>query len=60
MMPGTHFVSWVADSRGKLVEAMQAVRNSPDTNAYMAAASGKRTLEATNMSIEVKRWVNGG
>jgi hypothetical protein len=26
----------------------------------MAAANGKRTLEATNMSMEVKRWVNGG
>ena len=60
MMPGTHFVTWVADSRGSLVEAMQAVRNSPDANAYRVAVSGKRTLEATNMSIEVKRWVNGG
>ena len=60
MMPGTHFVTWVADSRGKLVEAMQTVRNSPDANAYRIAVSGKRTLEATNMSIEVKRWVNGG
>ena len=60
MMPGTHFVTWVADSRGNLVEAMQAVRNSPDTDAYRIAVSGKRTLEATNMSIEVKRWVNGG
>ena len=60
MMPGTHFVTWVADSRGNLVEAMQAVRNSPDANAYRVAVSGKRTLEATNMSIEVKRWVNGG
>ena len=61
MMPGTHFVTWVADSRGKLVEAMGAVRNSAETQpAYMAAASGKRTLEATNMSMEVKRWVNGG
>ena len=60
MMPGTHFVTWVADSRGKLVEAMQTVRNSPDANAYRIAVSGKRTLEATNMSMEVKRWVNGG
>ena len=60
MMPGTHFVTWVADSRGKLVEAMQTVRSSPDTNAYRIAVSGKRTLEATNMSMEVKRWVNGG
>ena len=59
-MPGTHFVTWVADSRGNLVEAMQAVRNSPDTDAYRIAVSGKRTLEATNMSVEVKRWVNGG
>lgn len=60
MMPGTHFVTWVADSRGKLVEAMGAVRNSAETQAYMAAANGTRTLEATNMSMEVKRWVNGG
>ena len=59
MMPGTHFVTWVADSRGKLVEAMGQYA-SAETQAYMAAASGKRTLEATNMSMEVKRWVNGG
>jgi hypothetical protein len=60
MMPGTHFVTWVADSRGKLMEAMNALRNSADAASYMAAARGTRTLESTNMSVEVKRWINEG
>lgn len=59
-MAGTHFVTWVADSQGKLMEAMTALRSSKDTATYMEAASGTRTLEATNMSVEVKRWANGG
>jgi hypothetical protein len=59
-MAGTHFVTWVADSQGKLMEAMTALRASKDLAAYMGSASGKRTLEATNMSMEVKRWANGG
>ncbi|OUV99094.1 MAG: hypothetical protein CBD16_08945 [Betaproteobacteria bacterium TMED156] len=60
MMPDTYFVTWVADSRGKTVKAMQTVQGHPDTDAYLSSASGKRTFEAINMCIKVKRWVKGG
>ncbi len=60
MVPGTHFVTFVADSRGKLTEAVVAMQSSKESAAYMAAAAGTRTLEATNMFTEVKRWTNGG
>ena len=57
-MPGTHFVTFVADTRGKLTEAMMALRGTEAMASYAAAASGTRTLEATNMTAEIKRWVN--
>ena len=57
-MPGTHFVTFVADTRGKLTEAMMALQGTEAMASYAAAASGTRTLEATNMTTEIKRWVN--
>jgi hypothetical protein len=57
-MPGTHFVTFVADTRGKLTEAMMALQGTEAMASYTAAASGTRTLEATNMTAEIKRWVN--
>ena len=59
-MPGTHFVTFVADTRGKLTEAMMAMQSSEEMAAYMESASGARTPEATNMFFELKRWANGG
>jgi|TARA_B110000116_G_C16697278_1_gene518074 hypothetical protein len=58
--PGTHFVTFVADSRGKLTEAMMAMQSSKEMASYMESASGARTPEATNMFFELKRWANGG
>ena len=60
MMPGTHFVTFVADSRGKLTEVIVAMQSSKESAAYMQAAAGMRVLDATNMFAEVKRWNNGG
>ena len=57
--PGTHFVTFVADSRGKLTEAMMAMQSSKEMASYMESASGARTPEATNMFFELKRWANG-
>ena len=59
-MPGTHFVTFVADSRGKLTEAIVALQSSKDAAAFMKVAAGVRKLEAINMFSEVKRWTNGG
>ena len=59
-MPGTHFVTFVADSRGKLTEAMMAMKSSKEMASYMEIASGARALEAINMFFELKRWANGG
>jgi hypothetical protein len=59
-MPGTHFVTFVADSRGKLTEAMMAIQSSKEMASYMQSASGARTPEATNMFFELRRWANGG
>ena len=59
MMPGTHLVTFVADSRGKLTEAIVAMQSSKESAAYMAAAAGTRKVEATNMFSEIKRWSNG-
>ena len=59
-MPGTHFVTFVADSRGKLTEAIIEMQSSDEMAAYMESASESRYLEATNMFFELKRWSNGG
>lgn len=59
MMPGTHFVTFVADSRGKLTEAFVAMQSSEEYAAYIRAAAVTREIEATNMFSEIKRWSNG-
>ena len=57
---GTHFVTFVADTRGKLTEAIMAMQNSNDMAAYMQAVGSSRKVEAINMFSEVQRWSNGG
>ena len=59
-VPGTHFVTFVADTRGKLTEAIMAMQNSNDMAAYMQAVGSSRKVEAINMFSEVQRWSNGG
>ena len=59
-VPGTHFVTFVADTRGKLTEAIMAMQNSNDMAAYMQAVGSSRKVEAVNMFSEVQRWSNGG
>lgn len=58
-MAGTHFVTFVADSRGKLTDAIMAMQSTDEMETYMASASKSRILEATNMFAELKRWANG-
>ena len=58
-VPGTHFVTFVADTRGKLTEAIMAMQNSNDIAAYMQAVGSSRKVEAINMFSEVQRWSNG-
>ena len=59
-VPGTHFVTFVADTRGKLTEAIMAMQNSNDMATYMQAVGSSRKVEANNMFSEVQRWSNGG
>lgn len=59
MMPGTHTVTFVADSRGKLTEAFVAMQSSKEFAAYMGAAAVTRELNSTSMFSEIKRWSNG-
>ena len=59
-VPGTHFVTFVADTRGKLTEAIMAMQNSNDMAAYMQAVGSSRKVEAITMFSEVQRWSNGG
>ena len=59
-IPGTHFVTFVADTRGKLTEAIMAMQNSKDMAAYIQAVGGSREIEGINMFSEVQRWSNGG
>ena len=59
-VPGTHFVTFVANTRGKLTEAIMAMQNSNDMAAYMQAVGSSRKVEAINMFSEVQRWSNGG
>ena len=56
-VPGTHFVTFVAESRGELIEHIMKVQGSPAMAIYSRAVAGIRTVEATNMFREVKRWV---
>ena len=53
---GTHFVTFVAESTGALVSSVMAVQTSAAMADYLSAVGDIRTLEATNMFREVKRW----
>ena len=57
-MVGTHFVTFVADTRGKLTAAVMAMQSSEGMSNYMDAAGDARDVSAINMSLEVKRWTN--
>jgi hypothetical protein len=57
---GTHFVTFVAESTGALVNNVMAVQTSAAMSDYLSAVADIRTLEATNMFREVKRWVPRG
>jgi hypothetical protein len=59
-MPGTHFVTFVADTRGKLTEAIMAMQSSKDMTTYLEAVGDSREIEAINMFSELQRWSNGG
>ena len=56
-MPGTHFVTFVAESTGELIEQVMKIQGSPAMATYGKAVADVRTVEAINMFREVKRWV---
>lgn len=56
-VPGTHFVTFVAESSGELIEHVMNIQSSPAMSAYGKAVADFRTVESTNMFREVKRWV---
>tara|TARA_B110000037_G_scaffold161592_1_gene182527 strand:- start:175 stop:897 length:723 start_codon:yes stop_codon:yes gene_type:complete len=53
---GTHFVSFVAENNSALIDGITAMQTSDAMKSYVNAVSESRTLEATNVSIELKRW----
>lgn len=57
-MPGTHFITFVADSRGKLIEAITRMQASEQMAAYLSQIGDTRKLEQTSMTVEAKRWAN--
>ena len=59
VIPGTHFVTFVADTRGKLTEAIMAMQNSKDMSAYIEAVGESREIEGINMQSEIQRWTGG-
>ena len=56
-MPGTHFVTFVAESTGELIEHVMKIQSSSAMAAYGKAVADVRTVESINMFREVKRWV---
>ena len=58
-IPGTHFVTFVADTRGKLTEAIMVMQNSKDMSAYIEAVGESREIEGINMQSEIQRWTGG-
>ena len=56
-IPGTHFVTFVAESSGELIDHILKIQASPAMAAYTQAVADVRRVEATNMFREVKRWV---
>ena len=49
-------MTFVAESTGALVSSVMAVQTSAAMADYLSAVGDIRTLEATNMFREVKRW----
>ncbi|MEL0218412.1 MAG: hypothetical protein VXB09_12250 [Gammaproteobacteria bacterium] len=56
-VPGTHFVTFVAESTGELVEHVMKIQSSSAMAAYGKTVADLRTVESINMFREVKRWV---
>ena len=52
----THFVPFVKENNAALIDGIMAMQTSEAIKSYVNALSGARTLEATNVSIELKRW----
>lgn len=53
---GTHFISFVAGSMAQLLDGINAMQSSDAMARYQKGVKGTRTLEATNVAIELKRW----
>jgi hypothetical protein len=53
---GTHFVTFVAGNNAALIDGIMAMQTSDAMKSYVNAVSETRNLEATNISIELKRW----
>ena len=53
---GTHFVTFVAGNNAALIDGVMAMQTSDTMKSYVNAVSETRNLEATNISIELKRW----
>ena len=55
---GTHFVTFVEENNAALIDGTMAMQTSDAMKRYVNAVSEARTIEATNVSIELKRWPN--
>ena len=55
---GTHFVTFVEENNAALIDVTMAMQTSDAMKRYVNAVSEARTIEATNVSIELKRWPN--
>ena len=53
---GTHFVTFVVENNAALIDEIMAMQTSDAMKSYVNAVSEARTIEATNVSIELKRW----
>ena len=52
----TRFVTFVAENNAALIDGIMAMQTSDAMKSYVNAVSKVRTLEATNVSIKLKRW----
>ena len=59
-MPSTHFVTFVADTLGKLTMAIVAMQSSKDMATYLEAVGHSIEIEAINLFSQLQRWSNGG
>ena len=53
---GTHFISFVAGSMAQLLDGVAAVQSSNAMARYQKNVKAARTVEATNVAIQLKRW----